>query len=223
MTGIEINLRSLGEKYVEALNSRELAALGSDKGGLGCHLIAAINSDRSPEPMAVHFEFCIDNAGVSLTEGLLRVLEQYLNDSITDYYTEIMLITQNFPGNRFLGAFRNLDRVEPGRLLMILRVTPVECLRGNPESLPIICNRVFPDGCTCRVFQSSETEELWSGQVLALIPQDPEKRTEVMGEFSANADVFGWHLVHSTTIQSMTAKLDTVVFEMGLLRRKREA
>ena len=218
---IEINLQRLGQKYLDALNSRDAACLTQGSGGLGCRLIAAGNSGRSPA--AVHFEFCIDNAEANLTEGRLRMLEQHLNDSFSDYYTEIIFITQNFPGNRFLRAFSGLDRVEHGKLLMALRVTPMECLRGNPESLPVICGRVFPDGCTCRVFQSSETDELWDGQVLALIPQDPEKRTEVMGEFSANADVFGWHLVHSTTIQSMTAKLDTVVFEMGMVRRKREA
>ena len=220
---IEINLQSLGEKYTKVLNSQAGEALvPSGTGGLRCRLIAAGKDCSKAAVQAVRFEFCIDNTEVDITEGRLRILEQYLNASFTDYYTEIIFITQNIPGNGLLRAFSGLDRAEPGRLLMTLRVTPMECLRGNPETLSIICDSVFPDGCICRVYQSSVAEELWGGQVLALIPQDPEKRNEVMGEFSANADVFGWHLVNTATIQSMTAQFDATVLELGMVRRKQE-
>lgn len=170
--------------------------------------------------------YCVSSKDCSATAAGLNVLESYLNGALPDFYTEIILVTSQQQGNSYLDALNTLidslhdgdgpekKKTEDGSIWICFRITPVAEMKFRPESLRMICSRIFTNGFQCQTYTNKAGAV--TGAILAFVPREAEPKEEQLGEFMVNADIFGWKMLHSTLNSTFATRHDMMALEVSL-------
>ena len=177
--------------------------------------------------------YCVSSKDCSATAAGLNALESYLNGALPDFYTEIILVTSNQPGNCYLEALNTLidslhdgdgpekKKTEDGSIWICFRITPLAEMKFRPESLRMVCSRIFTNGFQCQTYTNKAGAV--TGAILAFVPREAEPKEEQLGEFLVNANVFGWEMMHSTMNSTFATRHDMMALEVRLREMKVEA
>ena len=231
--------KSLGWGHLKPVTdafNRAMAAPEAPAGFAGQFVLVAVNG-RYYEAW-----YCVSSKDCSATAAGLNALESYLNGALPDFYTEIILVTSNQPGNSYLEALNTLmdalimdvdgtviaDKavdgpkgMEAGSIWICFRITPLAEMKFRPESLRMVCSRIFTNGFQCQTYTNKAGAV--TGAILAFVPREAEPKEEQLGEFLVNANVFGWEMMHSTMNSTFATRHDMMALEVRLREMKVEA